>query len=56
MKIDKEQKRLRAIKLRDVFFPRKCKCCGDEYALEKMWSVNRYGVNATCNTWYYAFC
>jgi hypothetical protein len=53
MKIGKEQKRLRAIKLRYVLFPKKCKCCGEEYALEKMWSVNRYGINAVCNTWYY---
>ena len=30
MKVDKEQKRLKAIKLKYVLFPTKCDCCGEE--------------------------
>lgn len=42
MKVDKEQKRLNAIKLKYVLFPTECACCGNEYKREKMWQVNRY--------------
>ena len=53
MKVDKEQKRLKAIKLKYVLFPTKCKCCGEEYKREKMWQLYRYGINKTWNKWHY---
>ncbi len=53
MKVDKKQKRLKAIKLRYVFFPTKCRCCGEEYKYEKMWQFDRYGVNKTIHRWHY---
>ena len=45
MKVDKHQKRLKAIKLKYVFSPTKCRCCKEEYKKEKMWMVHRYGAN-----------
>ena len=45
MKVDKHKKRLKAIKLKYVFFPTKCRCCKEEYKREKMWLVYRYGIN-----------
>ena len=45
MKVDMKQKRLKAIKLKYVFFPKKCRCCGEEYKREKMWQLYRYGIN-----------
>lgn len=53
MKVDKEQKRLKAIKLKYVLFPTKCNCCGEEYKREKMWQLYRYGVNKTWHAWHY---
>lgn len=53
MKISKEQKRLKAIKLKYVIFPTKCECCGEDYKREKMWQFWRYGVNQTWNKWHY---
>lgn len=53
MKINKEQKRKNAIKLKPVFFPTKCQCCGDEYYLEKMWTFWRYGVNMRVFKWHF---
>lgn len=53
MKIDREKKRLKSIKLKYALFPTKCRCCKEEYKREKMWHVCRYGVNATVHDWYY---
>lgn len=53
MKIDRDQKRLNAIKLKYVLFPTKCNCCGEEYKKEKMWQLYRYGINKTWNKWNY---
>lgn len=43
MKVDKEKKRLKAIKLKYVLFSTKCMHCGEEYKREKMWRVFLYG-------------
>lgn len=53
MKIDKHQKRLKAIKSKYAFFPTKCHICGEEYVREKMWEVYRYGVNGRRVDWHY---
>lgn len=53
MKISKEQKRLKAIKLKYVLFPTKCESCGEYYKREKMWQFYRYDVNQTWNKWNY---
>ena len=53
MMIDKEQKRLKAIKLKYVLFPTKCDCCGEEYKREKMWQLYRYGINKTWHKRHY---
>lgn len=53
MEIDKNQKRLNAIKLKYVIFPTKCNCCGKEYVREKMWRVFRWGENMTSVKWNY---
>lgn len=53
MKVDKELKRLKAIKLKYILFPTECKCCGEEYKRTKMWQFYRYGVNKTRNKWHY---
>lgn len=45
MKVDKEQKRLKTIKLKYVLFPTKCDCCGEEYKREKMWHAWHYCQN-----------
>ncbi len=53
MKVNKEQKRLKAIKEKYVFFPKKCNCCGENYTREKMWKVKRYGILNYIDTYYY---
>ena len=53
MKVNKKQKRLKAIKLKYVLFPTKCECCGEEYKREKMWQLYRYGINETYHKWHY---
>ncbi len=53
MKVDKEQKRLKAIKLKYVRSDTECDYCGEEFKREKMWRVNRYGVNRRIHTWHY---
>lgn len=53
MKVDKEQKRLKAIKLKYVLFPTKCDCCGEEYKLEKMWQFDRWGINKSVRRWHF---
>ena len=52
MKVDKEQKRLKAIKLKYVLFPTKCNCCGEIYKREKMWQVYRYAMSGMYK-WHY---
>ena len=53
MKVNFEQKRLKAVKSRFRIFPTKCECCGEEFYFEKMWSILRWGINETCHNWYY---
>lgn len=53
MKIDRERKRLKAIKLKYVLFPAKCDCCGEEYTREKMWQFYRYEANKLSYKHYY---
>lgn len=53
MKVEREQKRLKAIKLKYVHFPKRCSCCGEEFKREKMWQVYRYGINEVWNKFYY---
>lgn len=53
MKVDKEQKRLKAIKLKYVFFPKQCDHCGEVFKKEKMWKVNRYGINDSIHKYFY---
>lgn len=47
------KQRLKAVKKQYVIFPKQCRCCGDMISKEKMWKVNRWGVNKTVHTWYY---
>lgn len=53
MKVDKEQKRLKSIKLKYVLFPTKCDYCEEEYKREKMWQLYRYGANKRWHEWHY---
>lgn len=53
MKVDKEHKRLKAIKLKYVLFPTKCSCCGKVYFGDKMWNLYRYGIKKTWHKWHY---
>lgn len=53
MKVDKEQKRLKAIKLKYVLFPTKCDYCEEKYKREKMWQLYRYGANKRWHEWHY---
>ena len=53
MKVDKEQKRLKAIKLRYILFPKECNCCRKKYKNEKMWRVKRYGIDEPIINYYY---
>ena len=53
MKTDNRKKRLKAIKLRFVFFSTKCEHCGNEYKRERMWQLYRYGINKTAYKWHY---
>lgn len=53
MKVDNEKKRMKAIKLKFVFFPTKCDCCEEKYKRKKMWQLNRYGINKTSHKWHY---
>ena len=53
MKVDKEKKRLKAIKLKYVLFPTKCSCCNKEYKREKMWQIYLDDVNQTWTKWHY---
>jgi hypothetical protein len=53
MKIDIETKRLKAIRLKPVLFPKKCSCCGNYFQFEKMFHVQRSGINRTIHDWFY---
>lgn len=53
MKVDIEKKRLNAIRPKFILFEKKCDACGNFFKKEKMWVVDRLGVNNTCNTWHY---
>lgn len=53
MMVDIEQKRLKAIRRRFIFFEKKCDACRRHFRLERMWVVERWGVNKTCHPWYY---
>lgn len=53
MRITYEERRLRAIKLRYVFFAQRCECCKDQLSFEKMWSVDRWGPRETVERYYY---
>lgn len=53
MRVNREQKRLKAIKLKYVLSPTECNCCGNEYKREKMWRLYRYGINKSYNKRYY---
>ena len=57
MKIDHHQKRLNAIKLKYVFFPKKCMICREEYRKERMYRVDRWIVNQrVLECWYCQHC
>ena len=57
MKIDHHQKRLNAIKLKYVFFPKKCMICREEYRKERMYRVDRWVVNQrVLECWYCQRC
>ena len=45
MMIDREAKRIHAIKLRYVFTEHQCSCCGNYFRKEKMYKVHVWGVN-----------
>lgn len=47
------KRRLKAVRKQYVFFPKECECCGDMISKEKMWKVDRWGVNKTVHTWHY---
>lgn len=53
MKVDLKKKRLRAVKSRFVFFPKKCSCCNEEFYFEKMWKVKRWTLNERTHDWFY---
>ena len=53
MEIDKNKKRLRAIKDKFILFDTECSCCNRIFKFEKMWSVDRWGVNKKIFTWNY---
>ena len=53
MKGENTEKRLKAIKLKFVFFSTTCDFCRKEFKREKMWRVYRYGINQTSYKWYY---
>ncbi len=36
-----------------MFFEKKCDACRRRFRLERMWIVERWGVNKTCHPWYY---
>ena len=45
MMVNRKKERLKAIKLKYVFFSYKCDCCENYYRKEKMYFVNLWGVN-----------
>lgn len=47
------KQRLKAVHKHYVYSPRRCECCGDMISKEKMWKVNRWGVNGRIHAWYY---
>ncbi len=53
MKVDKEKKRLKAIKLKYVLCATRCACCGEEFKFERMWHVYRYDSTLNCDEYYY---
>lgn len=53
MKVDQKKKRLKAIKMKYVFYPTRCRSCGEEFQWEKMWQLYRYGVKRTIHKWNY---
>lgn len=47
-------KRYNAIKLKTIRLkPRQCECCKNSFIREKMWCVERWGINKTTHTYYY---
>lgn len=53
MKVNKENKRIKAVKSRFVFFPHECCHCRDEFYFEKMWKVTRWTINDRTHDWFY---
>ncbi len=49
----KDEKRIKAIKEKHIFFAKKCKHCGESIKRENMWVVKRYGVNGEVFKYYY---
>lgn len=47
------KERLKAVRKHYVIFPKRCECCGDIISKEKMWEVDRWGVNKTIHKWHY---
>lgn len=53
MRINIQERRLKKIKDRFVFWGTRCECCGEVVKFEKMWRVWRDGVNHTNHLWSY---
>ena len=47
------KQRLKAVKKRYIILPKQCRHCGDVISKEKMWEVDRWGINMTVHKWYY---
>ncbi|MBU5331764.1 hypothetical protein KQI61_06105 [Anaerocolumna aminovalerica] len=54
MMITKEQKRLNSIKeIKPLLFYRTCHCCDNDFVKEKIFKVDRWGVNNSVHSWYF---
>lgn len=53
MKKTLAERRIKAVKSKFVVFPVKCRCCKSSIKFEKVWRVQRWGVNKTVHNWFY---
>ena len=53
MKKTLKERRIKAVKSKFAIFPVECRSCKSSIKFEKVWRVQRWGVNKTIHDWHY---
>jgi len=41
------------IEIKPLIFPVTCRCCGNDFVIEKMFKVDRWEINKIVHSWYF---